>query len=189
MPRKPKITREAILDSAFRLTREHGIGYVTAKSLSADLGCSTQPIYWVFDSMDSLKKEVVRMANDLYNVYFHKEHEGLDPLKAVGVNYILFAQEEPNLFRLLFMTDREKDISIFKSTLDDNKKEYISLIMDDLKFSEEEANQYYVTMWIFTHGIATMIVTNLTAFTTEEIGTLLTFVSKAVISRIRGGRQ
>lgn len=189
MPRKTRITREAILDSAFKLTREHGINYVTAKSLATDLHCSTQPIYWVFDNMGSLKKEVVRMANDLYNVYFHKEHENLNRLKSVGVNYILFAKEEPNLFRLLFVTDREKDTSIFKSTLDDNKNEYISYIEEDLHFTEEQANQYYVSLWIFTHGIATMIVTDLTAFTNEEIGNLLTEVSKAVISRIREGAQ
>lgn len=186
MPPRTKITKEAILESAFNLTRKHGIEFVTAKSLSKDLHCSTQPIYWVFENMDNLRTEIVVKANELYNIYFHREHENLEPIKAVGINYILFAKEEPNLFKLLFMTDREKDISIFKSTLDDNKAEYISLIEKKLNFNVEQANQYYVAMWIFSHGIATMLVSNLTAFTMKEISTLLTLTSKGVIAQIRG---
>ena len=111
----------------------------------------------------------------------------LHPLKAVGVNYILFAQEEPNLFKLLFMTDREKDISIFKSTLDDNKIEYLSMIKEIYDFNDEQANQYYVSMWIFSHGIATMLVSDLTAFTTEEISKLLTFTATSVIAKLKKG--
>lgn len=187
MPPKVKITKDAILKSAFNLTRKYGLDYVTAKSIAKDLHCSTQPIYWVFENMENLRKEIVVEANNLYNIYFHKKHENLHPLKAVGVNYILFAQEEPNLFKLLFMTDREKDISIFKSTLDDNKIEYLSMIKEIYDFNDEQANQYYVSMWIFSHGIATMLVSDLTAFTTEEISKLLTFTATSVIAKLKKG--
>lgn len=141
--------------------------------------------------MDNLRKAIVVEANNLYNIYFHKKHENLNPLKAVGINYILFAQEEPNLFKLLFMTNREKDISIFKSTLDDNKMEYLSMIKENLNFNDEQANQYYVSMWIFSHGIATMLVSDLTAFTTEEIGELLTLTSTSIVAKLikKGGRS
>ena len=139
--------------------------------------------------MENLRKEIVVEANNLYNIYFHKKHENLHPLKAVGVNYILFAQEEPNLFKLLFMTDREKDISIFKSTLDDNKIEYLSMIKEIYDFNDEQANQYYVSMWIFSHGIATMLVSDLTAFTTEEISKLLTFTATSVIAKLKKGGE
>ena len=185
MPPKTKITQELILDSAFTLTKKYGLDYVTAKSLANDLHCSTQPIYWVFDNMDNLRQEIVIKANELYNIYFHKQHENLNPIKAVGINYILFAKEEPHLFKLLFMTDREKNVSIFKSTLDDNKAEYISLIMEGLNFNEEQANRYYVSLWIFSHGIATMLVSDLTAFSMNEIGELLTLTSKGVIAQLR----
>ena len=186
MPPKVKITREAILDSAFSLTRLYGLEYVTAKSLANDLQCSTQPIYWVFDHMEHLRSEIVIKANDMYNIYFHKKHKNLNPLKAVGINYILFAKEEPHLFKLLFMSDREKDISIFKSTLDDNKQSYMSDIMELLEFDEKKANQYYVSMWIFSHGIATMLVSNLTSFSMDEIGELLTRTAKGVIAQLKG---
>lgn len=85
------------------------------------------------------------------------------------------------------MTDREKDISIFKSTLDDNKIEYLSMIKEIYDFNDEQANQYYVSMWIFSHGIATMLVSDLTAFTTEEISKLLTFTATSVIAKLKKG--
>ena len=89
MPPKVKITKDAILKSAFNLTRKYGLDYVTAKSLAKDLHCSTQPIYWVFENMENLRKEIIVEANNLYNIYFHKKHENLNPLKAVGINYCL----------------------------------------------------------------------------------------------------
>lgn len=72
MPPKVKITKDAILKSAFNLTRKYGLDYVTAKSIAKDLHCSTQPIYWVFENMENLRKEIVVEANNLYNIYFHK---------------------------------------------------------------------------------------------------------------------
>ena len=59
MPPKVKITKDAILKSAFNLTRKYGLDYVTAKSIAKDLHCSTQPIYWVFENMENLRKEIV----------------------------------------------------------------------------------------------------------------------------------
>ena len=42
-------------------------------------------------------------------------------------------------------------------------------------------------MWIFSHGIATMLVSDLTAFTTEEVSELLTFTATSVISKLKKG--
>ena len=45
MAPRQKITKEMILEATFRLTREHGFEQVNARSLAAELGCSTQPIF------------------------------------------------------------------------------------------------------------------------------------------------
>ena len=42
-------------------------------------------------------------------------------------------------------------------------------------------------MWIFSHGIATMLVSDLTAFTTEEIGELLTLTSTSIVAKLKKG--
>ena len=61
------------------------------------------------------------------------------------------------------------------------------MIKENLNFNDEQANQYYVSMWIFSHGIASMLVSDLTAFTTEEVSELLTFTATSVISKLKKG--
>lgn len=40
------------------MTRENGFEHVTARELARRLGCSTQPIFHVFQNMEEVKKEV-----------------------------------------------------------------------------------------------------------------------------------
>ena len=70
MGRKTKITREMILEAAYELLDESGIGGVAIKQIAAKLGCSTQPVSWQFGSMSELKKELYsynKFILDLYN--------------------------------------------------------------------------------------------------------------------------
>ncbi|MBQ6431998.1 MAG: TetR/AcrR family transcriptional regulator, partial [Oscillospiraceae bacterium] len=51
MGRKVRITREMILQAAYEILDEAGIGAVGIKAIASRLGCSTQPVSWVFGSM------------------------------------------------------------------------------------------------------------------------------------------
>ncbi len=64
MGRKTRITREMILDAAYELLDESGIGAVAIKSIAERLGCSTQPVSWQFGSMTELKKELFDYAGE-----------------------------------------------------------------------------------------------------------------------------
>ncbi|MCH5263352.1 MAG: TetR/AcrR family transcriptional regulator, partial [Lachnospiraceae bacterium] len=59
MARKETITKEEILNAAFQMTRENGFSNVSARTLAAKAGCSTQPIFRVYKNMEEL-------GNDLY---------------------------------------------------------------------------------------------------------------------------
>ena len=61
MGRKVRITREMILEAAYEILDESGIGAVGIKAIASKLGCSTQPVSWVFGSMKELKKELFRL--------------------------------------------------------------------------------------------------------------------------------
>ena len=56
MGRKAKITKEMVLEAAYELLDEAGISAVAIKNIAAKLGCSTQPVSWLFGSMTELKK-------------------------------------------------------------------------------------------------------------------------------------
>ena len=71
--------------------------------------------------------------------------------------YIRFAKAEKELFKLLFMRDRSQE------TVKENPEEMnalIGLIGKQVHIGREEAKLFYLEMWAFTHGIASMIATN-----------------------------
>ena len=51
-----------ILEAAYELLDESGIGAVAIKTIAAKLECSTQPISWQFGSMTDVKKELFNYA-------------------------------------------------------------------------------------------------------------------------------
>ena len=62
MARKATVTENMILDNAFALMREEGFEQVTARKLAAKVGCSTQPIFRLYENMDQLIGEIYKRA-------------------------------------------------------------------------------------------------------------------------------
>ena len=91
MPPKSKCTRKQIIETAFCMVREEGLSCLTARNLAQKLGTSTAPIFTAFNSVEEIRDEGVKKANELYGEYIK---EGLtEPLafKGVGIKYIQFA--------------------------------------------------------------------------------------------------
>ncbi len=55
MPRPQRYDRETILEAAFALVRRSGMEALCARAVARELGCSTQPIFRTFASMDDLR--------------------------------------------------------------------------------------------------------------------------------------
>ena len=58
MPPKAKITKEMIVDVAFGIIQREGVDKVTARSISQQLNCSTQPVLYHFATVEDIKKAV-----------------------------------------------------------------------------------------------------------------------------------
>ena len=54
-----RITETAIRETALQMVRDHGAQALNARALAAALGCSTQPIFKNFPSMEALRRAVV----------------------------------------------------------------------------------------------------------------------------------
>lgn len=159
MPRKFLFTREEIVEAAVQLTREHGIAAVTARGLGERLGTSSKPIFSHFENMEQVQQAVLTAANEKYQNYLKTDMASgkYPPYKASGMAYIRFAREERELFQLLFMRDRSGE------TIEENKEEIeplIVLIEKNLDISEKAAYKFHLEMWVYVHGIASMIATS-----------------------------
>lgn len=158
MPRKFMFTREEILSVALDLTRERGIAAVTARNIGKKLGSSSKPIFSLFENMEDVLNSVIKAANELYQSYLKTDMASgkYPPYKASGMAYIRFAKEEKELFKLLFMRDRSHESIESK----EDNKQLLELIQQNLGINKEEAYLFHIEMWIYVHGIATMLATS-----------------------------
>ena len=92
MARKESITKQMILDVAFRMAREEGMQNITARHVAERANCSTQPIFRSFQNMDDLIEGVYEKAvaffQDYYDAYPKLEKS---PFCNLGMAYIAFA--------------------------------------------------------------------------------------------------
>lgn len=173
MPPKTRIEKDDIVKAAADIVRENGIAALNARAVAAKLGVSTQPIFSNYSTMEELKGGVLDYAHKIYCGYLEKDMtSGEYPIyKASGMAYIRFAQEERELFKLLFMRDRTDEKIVQK---DDEFKPIVGIIMKNLGISEEEATMFHLEMWVYVHGIASMIATSYLEWDKETISRMLT---------------
>ncbi len=159
MPPRSKYSRAEIELAALELARSKGIEAVTARSLGEALGTSAKPIFGQFDGMEEVRLAVVRRAEALYHQMTQElvESHQYPVYKSTGMAYIRFAREEPALFRLLFMCDRSEQPHHEASAPD--MEQLIRVIQGATGFSAEQAYRFHLEVWIYVHGVATMLAT------------------------------
>ena len=191
MPPKAKFTEREVIDKAFDIVRKEGAEALTARSLAEALHSSPRPIFTVFRGMEEVWQGVMRRAKDCYNAYIAKAFKEVYPFRSVGRQYILFAMEEKNLFRLLFMQERGavKNITSILTEIDENYEDILASVRKEYGLDEEDARRFYRHLWTYSHGIATMTVTELCRFTGEEIAKMSADVAKSLIVYLRSGKN
>ena len=171
MPPKPKYTKEEITDSAFELVRTDGPDALTAREVGKRLGVSSSPIFTFFKDMDELKAEVVNRAKSCFDEYMVVAEKYYPSFKKHGMQFVRFASDEPQLFKLLFMQSAgsEKKFENAIDVIPFGKKEDIDIIKRDYHATEEEAHRLFNQMWIYTYGLCVLCASGVCAFSDEEI--------------------
>ena len=164
MAPKNKFTKEEMVEAAIRVVRDKGIDGLTAKALADELGTSTQPVFTGYVSA-GLKEKI--------------------PFFGVGMQYIRFAREEPELYRFLFLTrTQEQEYSAMRSM-----RHLQALVRPTLvnvyHITDEEAALYFRDLWFVVHSLSTLIVTGDCPYSDREIGQILTGFSISICRSIK----
>ena len=157
MPPKVRVSKKDVISATIELLRRDGAEEINARRIASELGCSTQPIFSNFSSMEELESEVTREAYALYLGFIEGEiKSGKYPeYKAFGMAYIRFASEEKELFKYLFLTDRGEN-----ALPEEGFNTPAEIVMRANGISLELARLIHLEMWAFVHGIATMAATS-----------------------------
>lgn len=173
MPPKVKNTKEAIINTAVDIVRGSGVSALNARTIATALGCSTQPIFSNFATMEELKTAVLQQADALYQEYVRRETESGEhpPYKAGGMAYIRFAKEEKELFKLLYMCDRSgEDIPTDSHSF----TQMTDIVRQNTGVDSETAQLFHLEMWAYVHGIATMFATGFLDLDWDLVSKMLT---------------
>ena len=186
MPKSAKITKEMVIDAAVSIVREEGSEALNARAVAARLSSSIQPIFYNFSGIGELRQCVIEEAGRLYaerveDVVAEKKYP---TYKSSGMAYIEFAIEERELFKLLFMRDRDAAERADDSALN----AVFDLIAENVGVDIDTAKLIHLEIWAFVHGIATMIVTDYYVPDMELISSMMTDVYMGLKSRF-GGKE
>lgn len=160
MPKKKSFAKEAIVNASFKIVREQGWAKLSARTLARELNSSTMPIYSCIRSMEEIEREVRVKAFELLRNY-HEDSYADNPIQNLAVGYILFAKEEVNLFRFLFI---ERPQPLLKDERIDLWKQLQFKTGEDIprehhfgNIAVEGMDDIMLKSWIFSHGLAVVV--------------------------------
>lgn len=174
MPASRKVSKEAIIDAAVELLREGGAAALNARGVARKLGCSTQPIYLSFQSMDELKAAVTRRAMALHTRHAREWLHILDEedhyrrhsrYSGYGIGFVKFAEREKYLFRWLYLDGeqlgpRQDDVLL---------PEIFGVITEEYGYPPALAEKLHRDMTYYSYGLAILANTGHLGLTDEEL--------------------
>ena len=144
MPPHKKFSKSDIINTSLKIIENEGENALNARKLATVLGCSVQPIFHNFTSMEELNKVIY---NNIYKLY-------------------------SEFFKMIFMKETNMNADTFMAS-GGPIKDIIEAGMILTKLSYEEQKLFHKKVWIFTHGIACLVATKTIKISEKEIEELL----------------
>ena len=176
MPKKPTTTKEAMIDGSFRLIREQGYEALTVRNLASFLGCSTQPIMYQFPDTEVLKDLTYRKADAFHSEYILAAGDLLE----IGIRYIRFAEEEPQLFRFLFQSSRFSGLSLGDLIRAPEAADVLAAVRMKEEMTAEEAAAFFEPLVAVVHGYASLIANNGMKYDPDAIRRALMMIAEGM---------
>lgn len=171
MPPRHQFTRDQVLEAAFQIYRREGPDAVTARRIARELGSSVGPIYSFFGNLDDLQTTLKERALLMMEGYSRKEFTDM-PFLNMGVGFILFARDEPVLFRESYLKGLmgSDPMRPGPGTIRRMKEDPMTSDLPDPELAD-----LYVRLSFLTFGIAVMVSNGQIPDPSEEVITGLLY--------------
>lgn len=186
MPPKAKVTKNMIIDAAFNVARESGVQNINARTVANKLNCSTQPIMYHFATIEELKKATYAKANRFHTEYLMSIKRAQEKVMlGIGLNYIRFAIEEPQLFRLLFQSEFAVENNLLEMIDSEELTPVLSVMREAMEMSLEQTKEVFLTIALFAHGYASITANNSLEYDEELVASHLEQAYKGAVLAAR----
>ena len=160
MPPKTRITKDMIINAAVAVAKQSGYEKINARTVSEQLHCSTQPVMYHFSTIDAMKRAAYARVDQMHTEYMMTVSPQRDPLLGIGLNYIRFAVEEPQLFRFLFQSGYAQQNSLLEMIDSEELIPVLAAMQEGAGLSMEKTKQTFLTVAMFAHGYASILANN-----------------------------
>lgn len=172
MARKKEISREKILDVAYKMAISNGLDCLTARNIAKTGHFSTQPLYLEFSNMEEIRSLVLERISDNLREKILQEKYTNDPLIDLDLSYINFSQNHVKLFRAMFV-DGKFGSQIIADTLMKLGVEKFNEQYSNVDYDDKKIEDIVIANWISTTGMAALVVNKIATFSQEQIVNVL----------------
>lgn len=187
MPPKQKITRDMLLEHAFQIAEQQGIMAVNSRSVAKSVGCSIQPVFSHFPTMEELRQATFDYAcNKFVNEILAFEHQP-DFLTQV-TNWVLdLARNRPKLFHLLYLSDGFNGSNLIEVMMGyESNKRMILKMMELYCLDKNTCKDILLRSCLFLMGISTMICVNHMDFSNEQVAMMM---NQTISDMVNGAKE
>lgn len=176
MGRTTKITKECILETAYRMLLQDGYAAINVKTLAAAIGCSTQPIVWHFENMSGFRRAFLDYCIVRAKEQFTVREGNLEEMLAqTASRYVSIAVNTPHLFRFVF-GEHQNAGELVKALQPDSIGRFKELLCREKGLTQQQAASFLMNYECYLHGIASYTASGFCNYSDEEI---LFMVSRA----------
>jgi len=161
--------KEEFLRIAFEFIKENGVDELTLKILSDATNTSRSAIYRHFSSKDALIETIIRLGFEQFDdtvapILLESKKPLVDRFYLSGKNYITFASQNSNLYRLLFGKKYAYIREEIMSLTDDNCSGFGALkiaIKEGQKnkiLKKDNSFNQAIVIWSSLHGLSSLII-------------------------------
>ena len=161
------------------MIREKGHEALTVRNLASFLGCSTQPIMYHFPNTDALKDLTYQKADAVHTAYILSAQDLLE----IGLRYIRFSEEEPQLFRFLFQSGRFSGLSLEELIQAPEAAGLLAAVSAEEALTPEAAAAFFEPLVALVHGYASLIANNAMKYDPNAIRTTLVTIAEGLERR------
>ncbi|HKB70255.1 MAG TPA: TetR/AcrR family transcriptional regulator [Thermoanaerobaculia bacterium] len=155
-----RIADGAILGAARRLVDEEGLRALTMRRLGDRLGVSATALYRHYRNKDEILEELVDAANEVLGGYLRRAASGPSPegrLRGTAREYARFALEEPEFYRILFLTTGRPKMDILP---EESRSANFQILIDRVRACSARAAAdpalVAISLWAHWHGLVAM---------------------------------
>ena len=186
-------TREAILDAAMQLVRQHGVEALSIREIAGRIDYSPSGLYEYFSSKEEIIDALVNEGFTLLTIRMEHGIHGataLARLEEAGKVYMHFALQEPQLYLMMFNHKPLKPLPLAEVEQNTAYSQLVQILKDGLLSGEFHSasgagwQELAYTSWSLMHGLSMLRLT-LMSCVTEDIDSIHEKALQAFIEQLR----